>query len=347
MKLVSLGMLISLIPWLIWSIFSATITELQSYYMYADYILVSMVLIECLFEIKILKIKSSTIFIGILLLLSLIFNSELEPQILATHFKYLFLFFLLSLIRVKYSYKKIWDLNWMLYPIALLYLIGWNNWERPMILYENNFELLLPILLFTPGIVFKYPNSKYVLIIIGLIVIRSGSLSVFSAYSVLVFSVSNRKLRPLLLLFSVIVFLNLISGKSGSNIMNIDRVVFAKIGFETFSEYSFLKQLISIKLMPIKSSWDNYMNFYQLDFAGINYPVSLHAFHLRTILIHGLLGAIVIYRALYESVSFHSEIRKIVFLILFVAGLSISAYNNMFVFLGVYLLTKYGKYSTS
>jgi hypothetical protein len=220
-------------------------------------------------------------------------------------------------------------------------MIGWNKLTRPFILYENNFELLALIILFTPGIIFKFDKWKIVLITLGMIVFRSGSLSVLLCYFSLLFFISNGRVKILLFSAAIPSVLFFISMKGVTDFFEIDRVIFANIALETFENRSLLKMFLSFSIEEILPKWNNYLNYYNLDYMGVNYPVSLHAFHLRIILIYGIFGFFVVNFLLYKSIIHDIKIKRILFTILLISGLSISSYNNMFAFIGLYFITKY------
>lgn len=345
MKVVNLGIQFSFLLWFIWSTFATSVDAVQKGYAYVDYAILGIILIGLFYNIDKLKFRRITIGLIFLLLVGIGANLNLGLPIVATHLKYLLYFTILSVCEARFSYFKIWNYSWILYPVLILYLFGWNKPARPFIFYENNFELLTLILVFAPGIILKYPKRIRVSILLALIILKSGSLSALSAYSTLIFLSLNLRYRLIFTGAMIPVLGLLISQKSGTTIMDIDRIVFAKIAFETFNDFTLLKQFISFEIPRVAQRWNDYLNYYQLDFSGINFPVSLHAFHLRILLINGLIGSILTYWVLYKAPNIINELKKPVFIILFVAGFSISSYNNLFVFLGMYYVIRYSVYN--
>lgn len=344
MRFVSLGIQVTFLFWLIWSIFATSVDGVQKGYVYADYSILVFIVFWLFYNIFNLKVRKVTIGLGLFLLACVMANLHLGIPIIATHFKYVVYFFILSLINTNYDYSKLWNFRWLLYPILLIYLFGWNKPTRPFIFYENNFELLTLIIVFAPGIILNYPKKTQVAMLLGLIVLRSGSLSAFTAFSALVVFSLNMRWR-LIFLSAAIPTIGLLISQKGATIMDIDRVIFSKIALETFTEFSYYKQLVSFYVYPVANRWNDYLNFYALDFNGINFPVSLHSFHLRLLLINGILGSLGVLFLLYKTANINLKVRRGIFLVLVIAGFSISSFNNLFVFVGMYMVIRYSSYS--
>ena len=56
---------------------------------------------------------------------------------------------------------------------------------------------------------------------------------------------------------------------------------------------------------------------------------------------YGIAGYLLINTVLYLILPDDRKVRRVIFFVLFISGLSISSYNNMFAFLGLYIITKF------
>jgi len=327
--------------WFIGSLTANSIKEVESFYNQVDYILFFIICIELFWRIKKVHFSYlSFILIGVFIV-TFAANINLDIRIFLIHIKFVIYALIVSLNNQKKSYLKVWKYNWILIPIFILYVIGWNKTSRPLIFYENNFELLALMMIFSPGIIHKLTNWKFVLFLLGCIVLRSGSLSVLLSYLILVATVSNVKMKLALLVVSVPTVLFVFFQKGVTEVSSLDRFIFASIAYETWNSLSFLEKILSFNIVEVAPRWNEYLNFYKLSVNGVNYPVSLHSFHLRLILMYGIAGYLLINTVLYLILPDDRKVRRVIFFVLFISGLSISSYNNMFAFLGLYIITKF------
>lgn len=341
MNLIKLTIITLFGYWFIGSLTANSIKEVESFYIQVDYILFLIICIELSWRIKKVYFSYLSFILTGILIVTFAANINLDIRIFLIHIKFLIYALIVSLNNQKKPYLQVWKYYWILIPVLILYVIGWNKISRPLIFYENNFELLALIIIFSPGIIHKRTNWKFVLFVLGCIVLRSGSLSVLLSYLILVATVSNVRTKLALVVVSIPIVLFVFFQKGVTEVSSLDRFIFAGIAYETWNSLSFFEKFLSFNIVEVAPRWNEYLNFYKLSFNGVNYPVSLHSFHLRVVLIYGLAGYLLINSVLYLIMPDDRKVRRVVFFVLFISGLSISSYNNMFAFLGLYIITKY------
>lgn len=330
--------------WFIGSLTANSVKEIESFYIQVDYILFLIICIELLWRIKKVYFSYLSFILAGVFIVTFAANINLDIRIFLIHIKFVIYALIVSLNNQKKSYLQVWKYYWILIPVLILYVLGWNKISRPLIFYENNFELLALIIIFSPGIIHKLTNWKFVLFVLGCIVIRSGSLSVLLSYLILVATVSNFRTKLVLVVASIPIVLSVFFQKGVPDVSSLDRFIFAGIAYETWNSLSLIEKFLSFNIVEVAPRWNEYLNFYELSFNGVNYPVSLHSFHLRLVLVYGIAGYFLINTVLYLIMPDDRKVRRVVFLVLFISGLSISSYNNMFAFLGLYIITKYSDF---
>lgn len=341
MNLIKLTIITLFGYWFVGSLTANSIKEIESFYTQVDYVLFLIICIELFWRIKKVYFSYLSFILAGILIATYAANINLDIRIFLIHIKFVIYALIVSLNNQKKPYLQVWKYYWILIPVLILYLIGWNKTSRPLIFYENNFELLALIIIFSPGIIHKLTNWKFVLFVLGCIILRSGSLSVLLSYLILVASVSNFRTKLALVVASMPILLFVFFQKGVTEVSSLDRFIFASIAYETWSSLSFFNKFLSFNIVEVAPRWNDYLNFYKLSFNGVNYPISLHSFHLRLVLIYGIVGYLLINIVLYLIMPDNRKVRRVVFFVLFISGLSISSYNNMFAFLGLYIITKF------
>lgn len=246
-----------------------------------------------------------------------------------TLFKYLLVIYLL-----KYSFDK--------------FIVGIN---RPTVLIENNFELILLIMLYYFVNLLKKEPVIFNTGLMLLICIISGSRSSLLALMIaIVFSLNKqinlKKLIYILLipvagLFVFIIFQQRLSHDGYSSYEQIDRFKFFLEFLYSTSSWPWWRFAIgSEALTPLSSlscyNLSSYVDLFSYAGDGKCYSVILHSFLLRVIYDHGLIGLFFLLGAvtLYLN-KFSLKAKLCILLIIISTALSVSSLNNVYVALAL------------
>ncbi|EME9802031.1 O-antigen ligase family protein [Vibrio alginolyticus] len=220
---------------------------------------------------------------------------------------------------------------------------------RPGLLDENNFELLFLLMMFLLSYSSEGKVSFWKLFLVGLIVLISGSRSGILSLLFVVFMMYDKKLTLKgVLAFLVFVVLAAISGfvlmqRLGGGLESIDRFLFLQLFINEVSDWNLMRYLFgNFALTPLSFYTCHNLSFFQTLFShqdnGTCYSVILHSYILRMIFDHGVLGLVFIltftYRTLVAS-GYNLKFCIAVIGLICINGLSVSAFNSVFCFLGL------------
>ena len=261
---------------------------------------------------------------------------------------FIYLFFLTFLTNKKLmSYRSVNRLSMALFGIFtlkyfLMIVLGLDF--RPILYMENNFELMLLYSLYLVRYSVTKKNYLFLLGLVGLITVLSLSRSSLLMYSVLVLFVihdSFKKTRVFIIPGAMLVLGGIvyyIFNQRSSSLEDIDRYRFMLIWWTNVQDWNFLQWLVGAeRITPLNGYSCGMMNYFKIMFSfsgdGSCYSVVLHSFIFRALYDHGVLGFLFIILATYLLL-IKSKVRKdisIVFLIIvFINGLSVSSFNNLF-----------------
>lgn len=261
---------------------------------------------------------------------------------------FIYLFFLTFLTNKKLmSYRSVNRLSMALFGIFtlkyfLMIVLGLDF--RPILYMENNFELMLLYSLYLVRYSVTKKNYLFLLGLVGLITVLSLSRSSLLMYSVLVLFVihdSFKKTRVFIIPGAMLVLGGIvyyIFTQRSSSLEDIDRYRFMLIWWTNVQDWNFLQWLVGAeRITPLNGYSCGMMNYFKIMFSfsgdGSCYSVVLHSFIFRALYDHGVLGFLFIILATYLLL-IKSKVRKdisIVFLIIvFINGLSVSSFNNLF-----------------
>lgn len=216
--------------------------------------------------------------------------------------------------------------------------------DRPIVLTENNFELLLVCILFYQACLVRDTINIGEMITLGVIVFISGSRSSALCFAIIIAFLLIRgapRRRDLFaiggLLGAVVMGAVLFQLRSGTGaVEDIDRVRFFFIFKEAIESWNFWQYLVGEPRVTALPQWAcNQLSAYRGLFSyrgdGTCYSVILHSFDMRVIYDHGLVGLAFIIGALWKILDNVSpKVRLCMVVLLLVNGLSVSAINNVY-----------------
>lgn len=261
----------------------------------------------------------------------------------------------------KYLTRSVFDkfLVFLILCFVFKYLVSrfiFDN-SRPGLLDENNFELLFVLLMYLLSCFIDKRVFTLKLLAIVLIVFVSGSRSGILSLLFLIFMAYDKKLSSrgffaLVIFFflsamSIIVLMQ----RLGGGIESIDRFVFLQLFIHDVSSWSLLDYFFgNIPLTPMSFYTCNSLSFFQTLFShkndGTCYSVVLHSYILRMIFDHGILGLIFVFSFVYTALrtsGYNIRFCITVVGLISINGLSVSAFNSVFCFLGLLFLLVFDK----
>jgi len=219
--------------------------------------------------------------------------------------------------------------------------------DRPTVLIENNFELILLILLYYFVNIIKNEQSLLNTFLILIICIISGSRSSLIALMIaIVFSLDKKidikkiiilTILPLIVLGVFMVFQARLDASGGSSYEQIDRYRFFLEFLYSTSQWPWWRFLTgATAITPLSPESCAHLSFYQPLFSyagdGKCYSVILHSFLLRVIYDHGVLGLIFLISSLFIFLNKFTLKHKICIIgILLATAMSVSSLNNVYV----------------
>jgi len=220
---------------------------------------------------------------------------------------------------------------------------------RPGIYHENNFELVMLLMMFYVSFPYagRWRNAIFVVLVATVLISssRSGALGLVLVYIGLCMRSSNR-LWPLHLFglgavgYAVYA---LFARRDTLGLTGIDRYRFLQTFLVEVRRWPLWEYVTgSYPLTPLSPGSCTTLSFYKDLFSysdpGVCYSVILHSYLLRAIFDHGLLGLILLCVLLGMALSRSgARCRDVVVLlgILLISGLSVSAFNSVFSAIGL------------
>lgn len=215
--------------------------------------------------------------------------------------------------------------------------------DRPIVLIENNFELIfLSLVFYANYIATGRLNFADILALIAIVALSGSRSSAVAAVIVLVFCINPTKLRgrDIIAIVGVaavgLAAAYVFMARTATGLAGIDRLRFLNYFFESTDHWNFWDFLVGApRLTPLSDTACRALAFYENLFSysgdGTCYSVILHSFNLRVIYDHGLLGAAFLYAAVWIVLGRQSlRVKLCVALVLFATGMSVSALNNVY-----------------
>ncbi|MCG6325587.1 hypothetical protein [Vibrio alginolyticus] len=269
---------------------------------------------------------------------------------------YLMLLLLLGRTRVPVNPSIILGLyKILLFAFLLKYLLSKFVFgiARPGLFYENNFELILLIVVHAVLSYHGFIKGVKVRSVYYLVVILSGSRSalvtmVFLEYMLMSSGISIKKILGLICiaLLSVVVAYIFVSRLDGRGVESIDRLFFLSMFLNEYSSFDMIQYIFGTQ--PITSlSYDtcNNFRFYSSIFSDFDnnvcFSVLFHSFILRTLFDHGVLGLVFITYVLYFCLRRSGYSNRFVVALIgafFLNGLSVSSLNGPFAFISLIIV---------
>lgn len=249
---------------------------------------------------------------------------------------------ILFIFALKYSYTLLLSLS-----------------TRPVVFTENNYELIFLLFVYlSTNLVAGKVDFKITLLTVFIFLISGSRSSLFALILTLVI-LNLRSFRLKDIVFYILIFLLLIgfieifnSRLAGKSIEDIDRFRFLMLFIDEVKDFSISEILFGAKaITPLSPYTCNSLEYYNVLYSfsgdGSCYSVILHSFILRVLFDHGLLGLLFIF-IFYSYFGYRAGIPKryilILNLVLLSTSLSISAYNNPYSVLGIFILIAAGNH---
>lgn len=248
------------------------------------------------------------------------------------------------------------------YFLVILFNIG-NN-VRPQLFTENNFELMMLLILYIGVYSREKIINKWDLILLTIIFILSGSRSGIASFFIMLYFLDFGTLKRLKIFKFLLLTLGLVAitiiflqRLGNGSIEDIDRVKFFYYFMKEIENWNIFNYLFGANFMtPMSYETSKALSFYKVLFSDyehlLTYSVILHSFILRTIFDHGILGLCFLFFTVWKYLELSGyqtkEILSIV-LILIATGLSVSSLNSIFVSLslGLIIITKRNNFEKS
>lgn len=218
--------------------------------------------------------------------------------------------------------------------------------DRPGIFTENNFELLMLMMLYALIQYFKLGLPKQYRWGLYLVVFLSGSLSGVGTLLVLTLMLSpTRRLMEFiknyfaLMAVGIIVVLVALSRFADfDSLQAIDRLLFAQVFWNEVKDFGWASWMLGTPVItPLNPASCEILSFYESLFSvgnpGQCFSVILHSFILRSIFDHGVLGTLAVFACSYYLVFrvYRNHWFALILLVLpALNGLSVSSFNNTF-----------------
>lgn len=262
----------------------------------------------------------------------------------------IYLILLFSLRRSGSQFFVFPFIKFFLVAVALKYslsvFLGYN--ERPLLLRENNFELIFVLFCYF-SLVFTNHATSFWHAIVLFIVALSGSKSAVLTYLLVTAFYYFRFYRPkFIILFSslsVISFIYIASVVSTLNI-SIDRFAMANVFSREMLSSSVLEILWGHQFFrPLSqescAALASYPGLFSHREDGSCFSIILHSFHLRAVYDFGIGGFVFIWFTVYELIKrllSDGRAASSFFFILYINGFSVSSINSTFFIMSVILL---------
>ncbi|SEA73589.1 hypothetical protein SAMN05660964_02301 [Thiothrix caldifontis] len=219
---------------------------------------------------------------------------------------------------------------------------------RPAIFTENNLELGFLLILLANYIRINNQISPQHLTYIILIILISGSRSaILSLFVLLVITYikPNRKILIKLFFisaFSVAAFIMFLSRSGGLNIEELDRFMFLKYFMDEIDTWTFDNFIFGSYPITALSDYNCKLLLYSETLrssTGNCYSVVFHSYWLRVVYDHGMFGLISQLLIYFYLIRYAPKKFQLVgFLIILINGISVSAFNNIYLMSGIALV---------
>ncbi|PMH28222.1 hypothetical protein BCU71_06530 [Vibrio lentus] len=234
--------------------------------------------------------------------------------------------------------------NFLLFSFAVKYsVLIVLGYDRPMLLVENNYELLMLIMFYAFISVYYTKNVKLSLMLY-FVVFVSGSRSALVTLMAVEFILNSKRIDFMFFIKSIIGLICLyiaqlvfISRMGELSIDEIDRVRFFLYFLNELKNYDFYNLLFGVhSYVPLDSDTCFDLKFYKSFFdknTGDCYSSIFHAFNIRIIYDHGLLVMVVYFIVLIKVLFDNLESRSLIlslFTSIFLNGMSVSSLNNFY-----------------
>ncbi|MGJ8693619.1 MAG: hypothetical protein ACSHW0_14220 [Thalassotalea sp.] len=243
----------------------------------------------------------------------------------------------------------------MLTKYSLSHLLAID--DRPGFYTENNFELMLLLLLFLSTVKIRQRVDIKNLIFITIIVLLSGSRSgiLCLATLFLFLDLSKYGISKVLKIFCVssifVLSFGLFIFRLGDmSIEEIDRFQFLLVFINDVSGWTFIEWLVgNPSITPLSEAGAGRLSYYHLLFSdyeeGIAFSLLLHSFILRMIFDHGFIGLLFVFYSVWfvlkTSGLNRSEILS-VGAVLTINSISVSSLNSVYALWGVLFVLNAG-----
>ena len=224
--------------------------------------------------------------------------------------------------------------------------------DRPVVLVENNFELIFVILLFYGSFLFSGRiRATDVILLCGTVILSGSRSSAIVMVAVLAFCIPFRRLSlrtvvaGMAFLLGAVLSIAIFKARSEGAIDTVDRYNFFQVFLYATRDWSVLDFLVgSPRLTPLPPESCVLLSFYESLFSysgdGRCYSVILHSFNLRVIYDHGLMVfAVCLYAVWIALRQLHIKARVCVTLVILLTGMSVSALNNVYVAMALTILS--------
>lgn len=283
-------------------------------------------------------------------------NLELDDFLLI--YKSYFYILIMTLLsnRINFSYnftKKL--LRFLLiaffvkYSLMLTLDLAYQG--RPDLYAENNFELLLLLILFV-GVVDKSRESiMQDFLLLTAVIGMSGSLSASACYAGIIsilkfpYNRSIQRFKFFILAGSILFLFWLLIARNVA-FENIDRIKFLFLFLQEIENWGMREFLFGSPFMtPVSNITANALIYYDTLFSSVEnrlaYSVLFHSFVLRIIFDHGFVGLTFIVWAVHKLASINCcsmQVKLCILMIMLLAGLSISSFNSVFALFGIVIV---------
>jgi hypothetical protein len=224
--------------------------------------------------------------------------------------------------------------------------------ERPILLVENNFELVYLALMFYVFNEIRGELSFKYTFWVGVIFVLSGSRSSMLCFMLAILFSSSKNLSYKFIIYYILVPLGIglvyyiFASRQGGqfNLEEVDRYKFYLKFLRSTSDWSLWEFLVGARpITPLDDlsciQLKFYGNLFSYDGSGTCYSVILHSFLLRVIYDHGFIGLIFLYGAVwYSLMGFMLRQRIAILGMLISTALSVSALNNVYVAMSLAIL---------
>ena len=252
-----------------------------------------------------------------------------------------------------YEILEVFNVLVLLYFLKYSISIFFFGIARPGIFVENNYELMLIILLYFAIMFHGVKVNPYIILIFYAVVLLSGSRSGIASFILARLFINNNKssiiktvsyVISFTILAAIAIFL-FYSRMDNGGIKDIDRVVFLFVFLNEWGSFNFIDYLIGKDIItPLSYGSCHQLSYYSTLFSGTSgtcFSVILHSFILRTLYDHGILGLLFVSIVIYFILRRCMFSKKFIFVtmgIILFNSLSVSALNSIFVIFSLLLI---------